>query len=50
MEQANKEVVSRENQHASTMARRLRDFTKINPPIFFRSKVDEDPQDLLDKV
>ena len=48
--QDNREVVTRENQHASTMARRLRDFTKINPPIFFRSKVDEDPQDLLDKV
>ena len=38
--QANREVVPRENQHASIMATRLRNFTRMNPPVFFGSKVD----------
>ena len=37
-------------QYANIVAYRLRDFTKINTPIFFRSKFDEDPQDFLDEV
>ena len=45
--QANREVVPRENQHARTMASRLRDSTSMNPPMYFGSKVDEDPQDFL---
>lgn len=32
------------------MANRPRDFTKMNPPIFVGSKVDEDPYDFLDEV
>ncbi|XP_069145932.1 uncharacterized protein [Solanum lycopersicum] len=48
--QANREVVPRENQQAGTMARRLRDFTRMNPSIYFGSKVDEDPQDFLDVI
>ena len=48
--QANREVVSRENQHARTMASRLRDFTRMNPLIFHESEVDEDPQFFLDEV
>lgn len=48
--QANREVVPREKQHASTIASCLRDFTRINPPKYFGSKVDEDPQDFLDEV
>ncbi|XP_015075520.1 uncharacterized protein LOC107019612 [Solanum pennellii] len=36
--QANMEVVSRDNQHASTMASLLRDFMRINPLMFFGSK------------
>ncbi|XP_015086975.1 uncharacterized protein LOC107030088 [Solanum pennellii] len=47
--QANREVAPRENQHASTIASRLRDFTRMNPPMYFGSKVDEDPQDFLDE-
>lgn len=47
--QANREVVPREN-HASTSASFLRDFTRINPPLYFGSKVDEDPKDILDEV
>ena len=49
MAQVNREVLPRENQHASTMATHLRDFTRINPPMYFGSKVDEDPQDFLGK-
>ncbi|TMW94055.1 hypothetical protein EJD97_010796, partial [Solanum chilense] len=37
--QANPEVVHRANQHVCTMASRLRDFTRINPPTFYGSKV-----------
>ncbi|XP_015068718.1 uncharacterized protein LOC107013284 [Solanum pennellii] len=38
MAQANREVVPREKQHASTMASRLRDFTRINPPIYEKNR------------
>ena len=48
--QANRDVVPRENQHASTMASCLRDFVKMNPPMYFGSKVNEDPQDFLHEV
>ena len=32
------------------MSSRFRDFVKLNPPIFLRSKVNEDPQDFLDDI
>ena len=32
----------------STMTSRLRDFVRMNPPIFLGSKVGEYPQELLD--
>ena len=35
---------------ASTPASRVRDFTRMNPPKFHGSKVDEDPQNFLDEV
>ena len=31
------------------MARRLRDFTRMNPPMYFGSKIDEDPKYFLDE-
>ena len=43
--QANREV-----EHGSTMTSRLRDFTTMNPPMFYGSKMNEDPKDLVDKV
>ena len=44
MSQANRKVVPRENQHASIMVSRLKDFTRMNPPMFLGSKVDETPR------
>ena len=48
--QANRDGIPLENQHASTMASCLRGFSRINPPMFIGSKVDEDQQDFLDGV
>ena len=43
MAQTNREVVPQENQQVFTMASRLRDFTRINPPTLYGSKFEEDP-------
>ena len=32
------------------MADRLRDFTRMNPPIFTGAKTSEDPQEFIDEV
>ena len=48
--QMNWEVGHRMPPHAITMVSYLRDLTRMNPHMFFGSKVDEDPQDFLDKV
>ena len=32
------------------MTSRLRDFVRMNPPIFLCSKVGEDPQEIIDEV
>ena len=48
--QMNREVGPRVPQHANTMASWLKNSTRMNPPMFFRSRSDEDPQDFLDDV
>ena len=50
MAQANRQVVPLPNQQVATMASRLRDFTQMNPPNFYGSEVEEDPQDFIDEV
>lgn len=49
MAQSNREVAFIVNQNTSAMAFQLRDFTRMNPPVFIFYKVDEDPQDFLDE-
>ena len=48
MTQANREVVSRGNSYVCTMTSRLRNFTYMNPPTLYGSRVDEDPQEFID--
>ena len=48
--QANRGVVPRPHQQVTTMASRLRNFTRMNPPTFYGSMVDEDPQQFLNEV
>ena len=43
-------VANQAGRQASTPASRVRDFTRMNPPEFHRSKVDEDPQAFVDEV
>ena len=41
--QATREGAPRENPHAITMASKLRDITRMNPPAYFGSRTNEDP-------
>lgn len=47
---ANREIWPCVHQNSTTMASHLRDFTKMNPPMFFASKIREDHQDILDDI
>lgn len=48
--QVNLSMVPRENVVESTMTSRLRDFVRMNPPIFLGSKVGEDPEEFITEV
>ncbi|WMV49842.1 hypothetical protein MTR67_043227 [Solanum verrucosum] len=48
--QENREFVAPVKQNVGTAAMRIRDFSMMNPPEFHGSKIDEDPQDFIDKV
>ena len=48
--QVNSSMVPRENMLESSITSRLRDFLRINPPIFLGFKVGEDPQEFIDEV
>lgn len=48
--QVNLQDVQEENPPVCSMAYRLRDFTRINPPIFTRSKISENPQEFMDEL
>ena len=48
--QATREGAPRENPPTSTMASKLRDFTRMNPPVYFGSRTNEDPQEFVDEV
>lgn len=48
--QVNHEVGPRVPQHDTTMSSCLRDFSRMNDPIIFHSKVGDDPQDIMNGV
>ena len=50
MAKANREGAPHVNQNASTTASHLWDFTRMNSPMLFGSKINEDPQKFLDEV
>ena len=49
-DQINRQNVQMENPLVCSMAERLRDFTRMNPPIFPRSMTLEDSQEFVDEV
>ena len=48
--QANQEVVLQANQQVATLVCHLRDFTRMNPPTFYGSKVEKDPYEFIDEI
>ena len=45
-DQVNRDAIVQPNQNASTTASMIKDFSRTNPPIFF--KLDEDSQGFID--
>ena len=50
MAQANRDITPHPHQQGTTMASRLRNFARMNPPTFYGCDIDEDPQEFLDEV
>ena len=48
--QANREVGPRAQPNSSTTSSRLMDFMRMNPPMFYGSKVNGDPQNFINEV
>ena len=48
--QANQGEVPQENQQVINMVSYLRYFTRMNPPTFYGSKFEEDPQEFIDEI
>ena len=44
MDQANREDMPQPHQQVTIIASSLMDYTRMNPPSFYGSKVDEDPK------
>ena len=46
----NRQDIQRDNPPVRNMPDRLRDFTRMNPPIFIGANTSEDPQTFIDEV
>ena len=49
-DQGKRDVSPRPHQQVTTMASRLKDITRMNPPTFYGFKIYEDPKEFLDEV